>query len=141
VQPSVATKPQPPKSSYQQLRQQTRIQGNISNRGISAVNAVGTPLGRYQKRMFDAIGSRWYASVGNRLDLFGVGTASITFRVDRTGQIKNIQVNEKACNELFVDFCIQCIQEAHLEPMSDDLAATLPPEGLDVELPFIIFPN
>ena len=34
--------------------------GNITNRGISSVNALGAPLGRYQKIVADSIGSRWY---------------------------------------------------------------------------------
>ena len=33
------------------------------------------------------------------------------------------------------------IQEAQLPPMPDDLAATLPPEGMDVDIPFTIFSN
>src|SRR5205085_1182244 len=59
--PTAATTPQTPKSSYQQYKERTRLAGAITNRGISAVNAVGTPLGRYQKKLFDAVGSRWCA--------------------------------------------------------------------------------
>src|SRR5947209_13964519 len=46
VQPSVAPTPAQVRSAYRPLEQQTRIRGNISNRGISSVNAIGTPLGR-----------------------------------------------------------------------------------------------
>ena len=141
VQPSVTPKPQQPNSVYRPQKQQTRIRGNISNRGISSVNAVGTPLGRYQKILFDAVGSRWYAAVERQLDLFGVGTARINFWVDREGHIKNVKVTENSSNELFVNFCVQSIQDASLPPMSEDLAASLPPEGLEVELPFTIYAN
>src|ERR1700719_3652804 len=41
-QASVAPRPS---SAYRPERQQTRLAGNISNRGIAAVNALGTPLG------------------------------------------------------------------------------------------------
>src|SRR5436309_7518451 len=61
VQPSVAPTPAQARSAYRPLKEQARISGNISNRGISALNALGTPLGRYEKIMKDAIGSRWYA--------------------------------------------------------------------------------
>ncbi|PYJ69655.1 MAG: hypothetical protein DME76_08265 [Verrucomicrobia bacterium] len=46
------------RSAYRPLKERTRIAGNITNRGISAVNALGTPLGRYQKIVADSIGSR-----------------------------------------------------------------------------------
>src|SRR5207249_11270540 len=36
-----------PKSAYRRQKERTQIAGNITNRGISTVNALGTPLGRY----------------------------------------------------------------------------------------------
>src|SRR5437016_13457278 len=50
-------------SAYRRMKERSRISGNITSRGISAVNALGTPLGRYQKIVADSIGSRWYAYV------------------------------------------------------------------------------
>ena len=105
------------------------------------MNALGTPLGRYQKLLFDAIGSRWYGSVQDKLDQFGIGTARLFFRVDRYGHLRNLRVVENTGNELFANFCIQSVQEAPLPAMSDDLAAALPPEGLEVEIPFTIYQN
>ena len=34
---------------YQPEKQETRITGRITDRGPSAVDAVGTPLGKYQE--------------------------------------------------------------------------------------------
>jgi outer membrane biosynthesis protein TonB len=141
VQPSTASKPEQPKSSYRPQKERTRVSGSITTRGISSVNAVGTPLGRYEKLLFDAIGSRWYGSVEDKLDLFSIGTTRVIFRVDRDGHINNLKVVENTSNELFVNFCLQSVQEARLPAMPDDLAATLPPEGLEVDLPFTIFAN
>jgi hypothetical protein len=61
--------------------------------------------------------------------------------VDRSGEVKNLKVVENSSNETLANVCIQSIQEAHLPPIPDDLAATLPPEGLDMDIPFTIFPN
>src|SRR6266478_8694464 len=55
-------------SAYRRLKERTHIAGNITNRGISAVNALGTPLGRYQKIVADSIGSRWYVFVKEKGD-------------------------------------------------------------------------
>src|SRR5215813_855231 len=46
-------------SKYRRQKERTQIAGNITNHGISSVNALGTPLGRYQKIVADSIGSRW----------------------------------------------------------------------------------
>jgi outer membrane biosynthesis protein TonB len=141
VQPSLAPTPEQPRSDYRSQKQQTRIRGNISNRGISSVNALGTPLGRYEKFILEAIGSRWYGSVQKQMDLFGIGTAHIVFSVDRTGHVRNLKIVENTSNELFLNFCIQCVQEAQLPAIPDDVASTLPAEGLDEEISFTVYGN
>ena len=131
-----------PQSAYQRLKQRTHIAGNITNRGISSVNALGTPLGRYQKIVADSIGSRWYAFVEQKQDLVNIGTLRLRFYIDRSGRVKDLKVTENSSNEAFANVCVQSVLEAHLPPIPEDVANTLPPEGLEVDgLGFIIFPN
>jgi outer membrane biosynthesis protein TonB len=140
--PTVAQTPAPIRTRYQPLKQQTRISGAISNRGISSVNALGTPLGRYEKIMKDAIGSRWYSYMEARREMANVGTLQVHFFIDRTGHVKNLKVVENTSNETFANICLQAILEAHFPPIPDDLAASLPPDGLEIEgMNFIIYPN
>ena len=139
AQPSAAS--QQTRSAYRAQKERTRISGRITNHGVSSVNALGTPLGRYQKFLLDAIGSRWYAFVDRQIDLISIGTARVIFVVDRSGHVKNLKIVQNTSNEALANVCIQSIQEAQLPPMSDDLATTLPPEGLDMDIPFTIFPN
>jgi len=139
--PSVASTPQPPKSSYQPLKERTRLAGAISNRGTSSVNAVGTPLGRYEKMIQDAIGSRWYAYVGQRLDLISLGTAQVMFSIDRSGKVKNLKLIKNSSNEAFANVCLQSVLEIQLPPIPEDVAGALPPEGLDEQITFTMFPN
>ena len=142
AQPSAAAQPQPPSSIYRPLKEQTRVAGSISNRGISSVNALGTPLGRYEKILKDAIGSRWYAYMEARRDLINIGTLQVHFFVDRTGRVKNLKVVENTSNEAFANICLQSILEAQLPPIPDDVASTLPSEGLEIDgMNFIIYPN
>ena len=129
------------RSRYRSMKERTRISGRITNRGVSSVNALGTPLGRYMKFLLDAIGSRWYAFVDRQIDLISIGTARVVFVVDRSGHVRNLKVVENSSNEALANVCIQSIQEAQLPPIPDDLAATLPPQGLDMDIPFTIFPN
>jgi outer membrane biosynthesis protein TonB len=129
-------------STYRRQKERTNIAGNITNRGISSVNALGTPLGRYQKIVADSIGSRWYTYVDQKRDLISIGTLRLRFVVDRSGRVKNLKVTENSSNEAFASVCVQSVLEAHLPPIPDDVAKTLPAEGLEVEgLGFIIFPN
>jgi Gram-negative bacterial TonB protein C-terminal len=129
------------RSAYRSMKERTRISGRITNRGVASVNALGTPLGRYMKLLLDSIGSRWYAFIDRQIDLVTIGTARVVFVVDRSGHVKNLKVVENSSNETLANVCIQSIQEAQLPPIPDDLAATLPPEGLDMDIPFTIFPN
>ena len=139
-QPTAA--PVQPNVAYRPERQKTRIGGNISNRGISSVNALGTPLGRYQKIVTDAIGSRWYMYTESRRDLITIGTLTAHFFVDRNGKIKNLKIITNTSNEAFANICLQSILDANLPPIPDDVAATLPPEGLEWDgVNFIMYPN
>jgi outer membrane biosynthesis protein TonB len=117
------------------------VAGSISNRGPSSVNAVGTPLGRYQKMMYDAVGARWYRHTAEKHDLISIGTTRLTFSIDRSGKISNLKVLENTANETFAIVCLQSVQELKLPPIPEDVAATLPPEGLQQELTFILYAN
>jgi len=139
--PSVAPASAQARSSYRAYKERTRISGRITNRGVSSVNALGTPLGRYMKILLDAVGSRWYAFIDQKRDLINIGTTRVVFVVDRSGRVNNLKVVENTANEVSANVCIQSIQEAQLPPIPDDLAEMLPAEGLDMDVPFTIFPN
>src|SRR5262249_51965507 len=129
-------------SAYHRQKERTNIAGNITNRGISSVNALGTPLGRYQKIVADSIGSRWYTYVDQKRDLINIGTLRLRFVIDPSGRVKNLKVTENSSNQAFASVCVQSVLEAHLPPIPEEVAQSLPPEGLEVEgLGFIIFPN
>ena len=141
VQPTVAQTPAPVRSTYQPFKQKTRISGSISNLGISSVNALGTPLGRYEKILKDAIGSRWYSYLHHG-EMANIGTVRVHFFVDRSGRIKNLKITENSSNETFANICLQAVQDAQLPPIPEDLAKTLPSEGLEIEqLGFSIIPQ
>jgi outer membrane biosynthesis protein TonB len=130
------------RSAYRRQKERTQIAGNITNRGISSVNALGTPLGRYQKIVADSIGSRWYTYVDQKRDLINIGTLRLRFVIDPSGRVKDLKVTENSSNEAFASVCVQSVLEAHLPPIPPEVVKTLPPEGLEVDgLGFIIFPN
>lgn len=137
-----SSQPSQASSAYRRMKERNKIMGNITNRGVSSVNALGTPLGRYQKIVADTIGSRWYTFVNEKRDLITIGTLRLGFTIDRTGTVKKLKISENSSNETFANVCVQSVMDAKLPPIPDDVAANLPPEGLEVDgLGFIIFPN
>src|SRR6266403_239459 len=108
---------------------------------FAMLTSTPTPLGRYQKMLFDAIGSRWYAYVEAKTDLISLGTARISFAIDRSGRVRNLKVMANDANEAFANVCLQSILEVQLPPIPEDVANALPPEGLETEISFTTFSN
>ena len=143
IQPSVNKELPRPKtdSGYQPQKEQRKIAGNISNRGRAGVNALGTPLGRYQKFIADAIGSRWQYYIGKRMDLITVGEARIKFSINTTGRVEAIQILSNTSNPMFGEYCIQSITKAELPPIPPEIVTLLENGKLEIEYSFTIYPN
>ena len=139
--PAVRPLPERAATAYQPETQQTRITGRISDRGPSAVNAVGTPLGRYQKAVSDAIGSRWYYYMKSKMDLVNIGTAHVEAEVDAQGKVQKLRVVSNNANEAFANICLQSFQEAQIPPIPPDLIAALPEGRLPVDIYFTTYSN
>jgi hypothetical protein len=121
-------KPQPPRESgYQPEQEANRIEGSISNRGRSAVDAVGTPMGKFRKRVNDAIGSRWQAYVKDprRSSLFGLGSTRVTFFITSEGRVQGVKVDANSANQSFADICVAAISDAQ----RNDAEIFQPPPG------------
>src|SRR5438876_6663729 len=67
-----SAEPAQAQSAYRAYKERTRISGRITRRGVSSVDALGTPLGRYQKIVIDSVGSRFYAYVEQKSDLISI---------------------------------------------------------------------
>jgi len=133
--------PPPPASSYRDFQQKTVIRGGINNRGRSALNAVGTPQGRYKKLLEDAIGSRWYYYTAAKIDLISIGTTAVTFEILADGSVRNLRMTENTANEASASIALRSIQETKFPPIPEDLLATLPEGRFTMEESFTIFAN
>ena len=130
---------QPP--GYQPQTRITRIRGNISNRGRSAVSATATPLGRYKKMLSDAIGSRWYYYVSDKIALLNVGTVEIRFIVRESGKVEKVQVLRNSSNESFAACSVRAIMEAEIPPIPKELVPMLESGRIEIEYSFTILSN
>ena len=139
VDPSVASPGRQTLPGYQPQTEQTKMVGGVTNRGRNAAAALGTPLGRYQKLVQDAIGSRWYFYAQRRGDLVSIGTAKIHFFVNREGRVEGVRVVSNSSNETLASFSVQSIVEARIPPMPPDVAAILDQNRLEVEYSFAYY--
>ncbi len=140
--PEASVTPPSPASAYRDLQQKTRIRGGVSNRGTAAVNAVGTPLGRYVKLLQDALGARWYYLMDQNADLKSIGTTELRFDIAPDGHVQNLKVVRNTCTEACASIAIRSVQETKFPPLPDDLVAALPGGHLTMDqMVFAIFPN
>ena len=139
--PEPTTPPPKPASAYRDFQQKTLIRGGINNRGRAAVNAVGTPQGRYKKLLEDAIGSRWYYYTGAWVDLISIGTTEVKFEILADGSVAKLRMTENTGNEASASIALRSIQETNFPPIPEDLLATLPEGRFTMEESFTIFAN
>ena len=145
--PSQQSPSQPPsqqgaqgvKKGYQPETRQTVIRGNISNRGRSSVAAEATPIGRYKKAVADAIGSRWYYYVNERMGLLSIGTVDVSFNVAPTGKVTGLHVVHSNSNESLTDCSLRSIMDAKLPPIPPDVARILQDGCLEIDYSFTIY--
>ena len=124
---------------YQPETRQTVIRGNISNRGRSSVSAEATPIGRYKKAVADAIGSRWYYYVDERMGLLSIGTVSVSFKVTTAGRVTDLKVLSSNGNQSLTDCSMRSIMDANLPVIPPDVAKTLPNGTLEIDYSFTVY--
>jgi len=124
---------------YQPETRQTVIRGNISNRGRSSVAAEATPIGRYKKAVADAIGSRWYYYVDERMGLLSIGTVDVNFKVSASGKVTGLRVVHSNGNESLTDCSLRSIMDAKLPPIPPDVVPTIQNGCLEIDYSFTIY--
>jgi outer membrane biosynthesis protein TonB len=135
--PSTVTSNGPRKPlGYQPQTIPGTMKGGISNRGRSSPAALGTPMGRYNKAVSDAVGMRWYYYVAQQADLISVGTVRIHFAVSESGHVRDVKVISGNANGVLADISLNAINEAEIPPIPPDVAAMLDGHQLDVDYDF-----
>ncbi len=140
-QPRKAPRPKRVLPGYQPHKDRTKIEGNISNRGPRGIDAIGTPLGRYQKVIRDAVGSRWYFYINRRMDMMTVGTVRIRFYVNEKGKVEDVRMLSNTGNETFAGFSIQSILDAKIPPPPPDVVEVLDDNRLEIVYTFTLYPH
>jgi TonB family protein len=101
------------------------MQGSIDSRGRASIAALGTPQGRFEKAVTDAVGSRWYYYVRERSDLISLGTVQIRFYVRPDGRVEDVTVLRNSSNQGLASASLQSIMDAEIPPIPDELTPVL----------------
>ncbi len=131
------TRPEEP--SFQPQAEKTQVEGSISNRGRNAVNAKGTPLGRYYEAVGRTISSRWNYYVKGKGDLLAIGSVRTVFTIDRKGRVSNVHSEENTSNDAFAFVCERSVLESQLPPPGRDIANVLADGKLDITFTFTLY--
>ncbi len=119
--------------------EKTKMTGGLSNRGDSSINAVATPLARYQASVRDAIGARWHFLHRLKEEMVVVGTVRVHFYVTREGKIEQLRMLSNSSNEWVANFSLQSVMEARIPPIPPDLVPMLAGGKLDLDFSFSIY--
>jgi hypothetical protein len=136
-----APRPQPQhQAGYQPEQEKNHIEGSISNRGKNAVASVATPMAKYRKQVNDAIGSRWYYYIRDKMDLLAFGSVRISFFIDSKGHISRTRVESNSSNSSLAEVSMRAIEEAEIGPPPIDPSGATSEEPLDWTLTFTYYP-
>jgi outer membrane biosynthesis protein TonB len=129
-----------PRTAYRQQSILNRMQGNITNRGRSSVAALGTPWGRFQKAVQDAVGSRWYYYVNQRSgNMLTPDTVQVKFHVRPDGKVEDPRILGVPANETLASCSLQSVIDAKIPPMPQELVSMVPETGMEFTFSFTFY--
>jgi len=137
--PEVPALAPPGGQAYRSQTRATRMEGSLSNNRRPSIATRGTPLGRYLRKVENAIGSRWYFYIKRDRDLIASGSVRLIFTIDRNGKIGNLRILANTSNEGLASTSTQSILDAELPPIPDEVASTLFTQRLELPFTFTIY--
>jgi hypothetical protein len=66
---------------------QSDVEGQAGAPGDNSPAAMATDLGRYKAKVYRAVGALWYNKVNSQIQVLGVGTVHITYRIYSDGHM------------------------------------------------------
>ncbi len=124
---------------YSLERLKAEQNGTVSRKGQNAVDAEGTELGKYKKKVRAAIERNWHRLRMNQGALVTQGVLRLRFNVTRAGNISNLKITEDKANNTLKEFTLRAILEAEIPAMPADVAGQVGGSGLEMNYDVIIY--
>lgn len=107
------------------------VSGTLSNLGDKAsVDALGTELGRYKQGVVTAVEKSWHRFRLSNRDDVTAGHLRLRFRIDSSGQVRNLKILRNEANIGMTEFTLKAILAADIPAMPKDVAGLLGSSGL-----------
>jgi hypothetical protein len=130
-----------PAQAYQQQLRKTKNESIISNRGISGVNAVNTPAGRWTMMTNRAFSQNWQLFIHQNPDMVSVGSVRVKFAVSRTGgrpQVLAVEPLDRVSSTT-IQACTRAVSETPLAPPPADLFDDENAQKLEDDITFTLY--
>jgi len=144
--PQDALPPRPPQpetaqdGGFEPQRVRRSIEGTISPRGVTSLDAEDTPLGRYLKRVSAIIRNNWQRACRDNTNLSHIqpGFIRVAFTIGRDGRvISATAVDVRDAGEVQKLFTIRAVMQSVLPPIPEDVLTVLPDGRLEMTFNFL----
>jgi uncharacterized phage infection (PIP) family protein YhgE len=112
-----------PAQAFREQLRKTRSESMITNRGISGVNAVNTPAGRWTMMVTRSISQNWQTLINQSADLATPGTVRVKYSLTRAGgkpQVLSVEPDAHASTTT-VQACTKAVSDTPFPPPPADL--------------------
>ncbi|MCF6311338.1 MAG: hypothetical protein L3J39_02705 [Verrucomicrobiales bacterium] len=133
--------PKPPsdKPSFTPETDLTKVSGTISNRGKAALDVKASELGKYKKKVTQAVERKWHRYRQDHADYATYGSLKIKFKVSEKGDVFAIKVSRNNSNTVMTDFTLRSIIDADIPPMPRKIKELLRGKPLEITYSVIIY--
>jgi hypothetical protein len=124
---------------FSAFQRQNATNGTLSNIGQNAVDAEETAAGKYEAAVRAAVAKKWHQYRSQNGDFVTYGFLKLRCRVDRHGNVHDLEVVENKANAILTDFSLRAILDADVPAMPEELAREYGPKGLELNYDIIIY--
>ena len=106
--------------------------------GMTSFDATGSGMGKYMKNLKERIWLSWFPYLAFHYPKdFRTADAVIAFKLDRDGQVRNVQVLHSEGTPVFAAFCMEAVQRASpFGPPPAEVLDLIGRDELDVQFVF-----
>lgn len=134
--PKETARPQPQPiddPAFRGNQSKTKIQGNITRTGRSALDVADTPMGRYQAQISRAVELEWQRNCVKHQDFITPGYLTVRFYVLADGTVKNVNfVGDNQTGEIQKGFTLNSIRDAEIPPMPPAVKKEMDGDSLEL---------
>ena len=122
------------------FRDRSAVSGGASMGQDASFASMGTALGRYQHKLYLAIGSRWNVKVQQTMAQIGVDRVVVRFHVNADGTLSDIDIVQGNPSSILGMISADSIKQSSnlIGPFPADLKAEKP-DGFPWQLAFRIY--